>query len=113
MNHHIVMQPPCTPSQVLLYRFYTLTAAQRRRQELESKLQQLTLELAEEAGPRRTKRSRGEVIDKANFVAIHLDYLALYPLSFLANTYVASYRPLPLRGKVLGCTAAVVHSLTV
>ncbi len=38
---------------------------QRRRAHLEAKLQQLTLNLAEEAGPRRSKRSRGEIIDKA------------------------------------------------
>ena len=37
---------------------------QRRRAHLEAKLQQLTLNLAEEAGPRRSKRSRGEIIDK-------------------------------------------------
>ena len=40
-------------------------ATQRRRAQLEAKLQQLTLNLAEEAGPRRSKRSRGEIIDKA------------------------------------------------
>jgi len=43
---------------------------QRRRAQLEAKLQQLTLNLAEEAGPRRCKRSRGEIIDKAR--TLHL-----------------------------------------
>ena len=54
---------------------------QRRRAQLEAQLQQLTLDLAEEAGPRRPKRSRGDVIDKARLWGPEESHLHFFTVS--------------------------------